>query len=158
MADLLLKAKRLQRDELAMALSFLAKAEVDSYTLFSDAELAKADKGDNRRTKLTGRELLDFVRVDVHNDVCGDSPISSLNYIFMRFEEELSIQNPLYVRAYKTDQWKRAKRIALVTLAMKDQDEECLRVMAEQFQRPRAGFMNFVCWDDLHTLSASFKS
>ncbi|TKW55997.1 hypothetical protein CTA1_11360 [Colletotrichum tanaceti] len=164
MADLLLKAKRSQDDELAAARSsFAADDEVDGYKFFSDAELAKAGKGDNRRTKLTGRELLEFVRVDIHNDVCGDSPISSLNYLsvtmaflaqFMRFEEELGrVRNPLYVRAYETDQWARAKRMALVTLAMKDQEEECLRVMAEQFQRPRAGFMNFIYWDDLVSAS-----
>jgi hypothetical protein len=33
--------------------------------------------------------------------------------------------------------------------ALRDQDDECLRIMAKAFQEPRAGLTNHIYWDDL---------
>ncbi|KAI1821615.1 hypothetical protein F4861DRAFT_518110 [Xylaria intraflava] len=118
-----------------------------------------AKGGDN---KLSGQDLLDLLKLDICSDICGDIPLSSLNYtwtmarfmmLFHQFEMELGkLRNPLYVRAYETDPTMRKhKRVSLTYLALHTQDEECLRVMAREFQNPRAGFMNHIYWDDLES-------
>jgi len=33
--------------------------------------------------------------------------------------------------------------------ALQGEDDECLRIMAEEFQNPRAGLMNHIFWKDL---------
>ena len=33
--------------------------------------------------------------------------------------------------------------------ALRGEDDECLRVIAEEFQNPRAGLMNHIFWEDL---------
>ncbi|KAJ2996581.1 hypothetical protein NUW58_g928 [Xylaria curta] len=117
-------------------------------------------KGSNR--KLSSQDLLDLLKLDISNDICGDIPLSSLNYLwtmarfmmlFHGFESELGkLRNPLYVKAYETDPlWKKHKRVGLAYLALHVQDEECLRVMAREFQNPRAGFMNHIYWEDLES-------
>ncbi|KAL7621943.1 hypothetical protein AAE478_007443 [Parahypoxylon ruwenzoriense] len=115
-------------------------------------------KGGNH--KLSGQDLLDLLKLDISNDICGDIPLSSLNYVwvmvrfmmlFHQFEEELGkLRNPLYVQAYETDPlWQKQKRVGLAYLALHLQDEECLHVMAREFQNPRTGFMTHIYWDDL---------
>ncbi|GAP86992.1 hypothetical protein SAMD00023353_2401490 [Rosellinia necatrix] len=110
----------------------------------------------------SGPDLLGLLKRDVSNDICGNIPLSSLNYvmvmarfmaIFHQFEIELAKRrNPLYVQAYETDPvWKSHKRVGLAYLALHLQDEECLQVMAREFENPRAGFMNHIYWDDLET-------
>ncbi|CAJ2511501.1 Uu.00g071260.m01.CDS01 [Anthostomella pinea] len=71
---------------------------------------------------------------------------------FAQFENRLkAIRNPLYVQVYETDDplVKEFPRVGLVGLALEVQDDECLRVMADEFQNPRAGFMNHIYWEDL---------
>jgi hypothetical protein len=98
---------------------------------------------------LSCRTLLDCLKQDVYNDVCSTQPLSSLNYalvtarfmiLFTQFEKELShVQNPLYLRAYDTDsEWTRhkTKRFGLTFLALSEQDDECLKIMAKLFQTP----------------------
>lgn len=108
--------------------------------------------------EVRGSELLEAMKLDIHADIAGNSPVSSLNYawvtvrfimLFENIEEELKKRrNPVYVRAFETESaWKRLPRVGLVYKAMLDEDEECLRVMAREFQNPRAGFMNHVYWD-----------
>ena len=48
----------------------------------------------------------------------------------------------------------REKRVSLTTLVLAEEDEECMEVMAEAFQSPRAGFMNHIYWKDLDTFEA----
>lgn len=107
-----------------------------------------------------GSQLLEALKLDIYGDVCGTNPVSSLNYIwvavrfFMLFdvmEKKLKeVKNKVYMRAFETDRaWERAKRSGLVFLAMETQDDECLRIMAHEFQNPRAGFMNHIFWKDL---------
>ncbi|KAI1162817.1 hypothetical protein F5B18DRAFT_622278 [Nemania serpens] len=128
----------------------------EGYTMGSLPETGS--KGGSR--KLSGRDLLEMLKLDVSNDICGDIPLSSLNYVwtmarfmmlFHQFERELGkLRNPLYVQAYETDPlWRNHKRVGLAYLALHVQDEECLKVMAREFQNPRAGFMNHIYWDDL---------
>ncbi|KAI0436552.1 hypothetical protein F4803DRAFT_541846 [Xylaria telfairii] len=121
-------------------------------------------KSSNR--DLSSPDLLELLKVDVANDICGDIPLSSLNYVwtmvrfmmqFHRFETELKkLRNPLYVQAYETDPtMQKHKRVGLAYLALHVQDDECLRVMAREFQNPRAGFMNHIYWEDLQSTGVS---
>jgi len=111
---------------------------------------------------ISQRDLLELLRRDLYQDICGGTPYSSLNYVFVmarfmmqfhQFENELrKLRNPLYVQAYETDpHWRHHKRVGLAYLALERQDEECLRVMAREFQNPRAGLMNHIYWHDLDT-------
>jgi hypothetical protein len=70
--------------------------------------------------ELSGRELLALLKAEIFRDVCGDHPLSSLNYVavttvfmmaFMKMEDQLAaLRNPLYVRAYETDrEWSTRK-------------------------------------------------
>jgi hypothetical protein len=34
-------------------------------------------------------------------------------------------------------------------LALAEQDDECLRVMAEEFENPRTGWITHIYWEDL---------
>jgi len=34
--------------------------------------------------------------------------------------------------------------------ALQGEDDECLRIMAEKFQKPRAGLMDHIYWKDLN--------
>jgi hypothetical protein len=43
------------------------------------------------------------------------------------------------------------KRAGLTLLALAEQDEECLRVMAGVFEGMRTGFMGHIYWEDLQT-------
>lgn len=108
--------------------------------------------------QVRGSELLEGVKLDIHADIAGNSPVSSLNYawvtvrfmiLFEKTEAELKKRrNTVYVRAFETDPaWKRLPRVGLVYMAMLDEDEECLRVMAREFQNLRSGFVNHVYWD-----------
>ncbi|KAK5633104.1 hypothetical protein RRF57_008818 [Xylaria bambusicola] len=137
----------------------LRKAMVpEGYTVGSLPET----RGMGGKLELSGPDLLELLKLDISNDICGDVPLSSLNYVwttvrfmmlFMQFEGELGkLRNPLYVQAYETDrQWQKHKRVGLAYLALHLQDEECLRVMAHEFQNPRAGFMNHIYWEDLES-------
>lgn len=119
--------------------------------------------------EMPARDLLDGLKGDLFNDICGAIPFSSLNYVwvmarflgqFQQFEEELArLRNPVYVQAYHTDPtWRQHKRAGLVHLALKTNNEECLRVMAEQFEIPvRASFMHHLYWEDLETLESCMK-
>ena len=115
---------------------------------------------------LSGRDLLTFVKQDVLDDVCGSRPLSSLNMVwvlsrflmlFLQIEERLKVlRNPLWVQAYERpdSSLKWEKRVALVVMALNESSqhygqEECLRVMAEEFEESRMGWMQHIYWDDL---------
>jgi len=118
----------------------------------------------NRNPAPSGRDLLEYVKMDVASDISGElRPLSSLNYIwvvakmmsqFMVFEQELETRrNRLYVRAYEQDaEWSDSKRVGLAYMALVEQDEECLTVMAEEFERFREGFMTHIYWTDLEAI------
>ncbi|KAK4034762.1 hypothetical protein C8A01DRAFT_48910 [Parachaetomium inaequale] len=123
-----------------------------------------ADTGDDHHGELTGRELLALLKTDIFRGVCGDmNPLSSLNYVWvttsfmmliMEIEKELAeLRNPLDVRACETGgpEGKQRKRARLIFLALAEQEDECLSVMARVFERGRSGFMNHIYWTDLET-------
>ncbi|KAL0940552.1 uncharacterized protein CTRU02_203315 [Colletotrichum truncatum] len=170
MTNQLVAMKQADHGQLAKAQAATkAQFEKDGYNIFSNESFRRRNgKVQDTGIHLTGSDILGCVKADIHNDVCGDVPISGVNYIsitmrffmqFMQFEQQLTLlRNPLYVRVYEKErQWSRAKRMGLVTLALIEQDEECLQVMAEEFQHPRCGFMNFVYWDKLVPVSEMLK-
>ncbi|KUJ19339.1 uncharacterized protein LY89DRAFT_731741 [Mollisia scopiformis] len=107
------------------------------------------------------RELLNLLQVDIMSDIGSEvRPLSSLNYIFvtirfmmvfMQIEERLkALRNPVWVQAYEQDPtMMKEKRASLTVLALAGGDEECLRVMAEVFEKSRSGSINHIYWDDL---------
>lgn len=130
----------------------------DGMSTVSELRSRNQVTGGGAPLEVRGSELLEAIKLDIHADIAGNSPVSSLNYawvtvrfimLFEKIEEELKKRrNPVYVKAFETESaWKRLPRVGLVYMAMLDEDEECLRVMAREFQNPRAGFMNHVYWD-----------
>ncbi|RYC82256.1 hypothetical protein BFJ63_vAg14848 [Fusarium oxysporum f. sp. narcissi] len=111
---------------------------------------------------LDGRDILELAKFDILSDVAGIAPISSLNYLgvtcwllitFGRIEERLKeAGNPVYFEAYEgSGPWKSEKRVALALLALKGDNEECLRIVADTLNEARTGFMDFIYWKDLET-------
>jgi hypothetical protein len=73
--------------------------------------------------------------------------------LFSRIEDDLKrLRNPLWVQAYEENAvLMREKRLALTSFVLAREDDQCLEVMAEMFQDPRAGFMQHIYWEDLDT-------
>ncbi|OBT45763.1 hypothetical protein VE00_03810 [Pseudogymnoascus sp. WSF 3629] len=103
-------------------------------------------------------DLLEMLKADIFNDVCGKHPFSALNYIwvtarmmfqFIKIEGHLErVRNPLYVRAYEQDPWMaHQKRVSLVGLVLADQDEECMEIMANAVQEEPANPEDHLYWD-----------
>ena len=122
---------------------------------------------------LADAELLGNFKIDILGDICGDNePLSSLNYIwvtvqfmllFGRIEDALkSVRNPLWIKAYERGpKLMREKRASLTGLVLATEDEECLRLMAREFENPRIGFKDHIYWDDLvdsEKMSSMMKS
>jgi streptomycin 6-kinase len=54
------------------------------------------------------------------------------------------------VAAYESGgPFRKEKRINLVVMAMKGEDDECLRIMANVFEKVRNGFNSHMYWKDL---------
>jgi hypothetical protein len=116
---------------------------------------------EKKRTHWQGRTLLDTLRLDFFADVCGNNPISSLNYVFITFHMMVlfsmvedrfrEARNPLWVEAYEHPQpeLRRQKRIALVMGAMATENEEALRIFAEVFENLRIGTLGCIFWEDM---------
>ncbi|KAI1193100.1 hypothetical protein F5X97DRAFT_315343 [Nemania serpens] len=124
--------------------------------------------GKGGKDKLSTDDLISMLKEDISNDIWGDMPLSSLNYVwtmarcmllFHELERELGkLRNPLYVQAYETDPtWRHSKRAGLVYLALQVQDKQCLEVMAREFQNPRAAFMDHIYWEDLESVQLHGK-
>jgi hypothetical protein len=103
-------------------------------------------------------DLLEMLKADIFNDVCGKHPFSALNYIwvtarmmfqFIKIEGHLErVRNPLHVRAYEQDPWMaHQKRVSLVGLVLAEQDEECMEIMANAFQEEPANPEDHLYWD-----------
>ncbi|KAL2755433.1 hypothetical protein ACRALDRAFT_1082332 [Sodiomyces alcalophilus JCM 7366] len=129
--------------------------------LFSDAEFKKKHGHGRPHAHMSPEEMLSCVKLDVYNDVCSDSePLSGINYLYitsicvmilMQMENRLKdLRHPVYIDAYeKRGEWSKTKRFGLVAMAIRDQDEECLRVMAEVFHEGRASLLDHVYWGKL---------
>lgn len=104
---------------------------------------------------------LNILKHDFIGDICGQMrPLSSLNYmwvlvrcyvLFMQIEEKLrACRNPTWVRAYEgNSRLTQQKRLSLTVLALRQEDQECLRIMAHVFETQRGGFIEHIYWDDL---------
>jgi hypothetical protein len=103
-------------------------------------------------------DLLEILRVDIFNDICGKRPHSAMNYLlitlhmtfkFLKIEDELQrVRNPLYVRAYEQDpRMSHQKRVSLVKLVLSYQDEECMKIMAKKFQEDPACLEDHTYWN-----------
>ncbi|KAJ4316572.1 hypothetical protein N0V84_007769 [Fusarium piperis] len=111
-------------------------------------------------SRVTGRDLLEFARADILSDVAGMRPLLSFNYlsatvvllwVFTQIEDRLAeARNQSYIDAYEKP-GPADKRITLTLLALTEQDQECLRIMAEVFESRRSGFMDYIYWEDLVT-------
>lgn len=111
--------------------------------------------------RLSRDQMLTEARLDLYEDLCDLGQLLGVDYVWLilkcyslfdEIEKELSRRrNPLYVRVYESaGQWIGNKRVGLVALAMCEGDKECLRVMAEQFNRNRHFcFVHSVYWDKL---------
>lgn len=131
---------------------------------FKFGELSKAPSQSGlRKCDLSTVQFLETLKVDLVNDICGQMrPVLSVNYVvalarfmllFMQIEEKLkNRQNPSWVQAYEGHSaMTQEKRLSLTAIALTERDEECMQVMADAFQSPRDGFMNYVYWDGLQS-------
>ncbi|KAI9704576.1 MAG: hypothetical protein M1820_005489 [Bogoriella megaspora] len=118
----------------------------------------------HRRDKreIPTEDLLTLVKCDLTGDVHGGLPLCGINYIwitnmflklFGQIEDELRrVRNPLWVRAYEDDANTtpgRDKRVSLAFLAMLEEEDECLKIMAREFQNPRMVIINHVYWGSI---------
>lgn len=138
--------------------SSLAK-ELENGTLSLRARRSGAG-GSSDEAKMSNLDLLEIIKWDVFRDLCGAEPLSGINYLsltamfmmqFMRIERELErLRNPVYMRVYKTDRtFRNEKRTGLVAAIMIEEDEECLGVIAQLLQDPRAGLVDNIYWGDV---------
>ena len=106
------------------------------------------------------RALLDVLRLNVFVDVCGNTPISSLNYVwitchimllFMKFEDQFREAR------HPQRQLRRQKRLALVVAAMAEEDDQALRLFAERFENLRLGALACIFWEDLREEESGVK-
>ncbi|OTA94663.1 hypothetical protein M434DRAFT_394464 [Hypoxylon sp. CO27-5] len=108
----------------------------------------------------SGRDLLRVLKHDIVSEVCGNQFHLSFNAIwilafcsdlFEKIETRLEEQkDPLYLKAYEAEgAAKTDKRIALTALALYEQDDECLKVIADAIQSLRPGFVEFVYWEEM---------
>jgi hypothetical protein len=120
--------------------------------------------------RLQGCALLEILRFDLFADVCGRTPISSLNYIwitchimilFMKFEERFrEARHPLWIEAYENPrpQLRRQKRLALVGAVMANEDEEAMKLFAQAFEEIRLDVLAYIFWEDLREGEDGLKS
>ena len=110
--------------------------------------------------EISCRDMLERLKFDIHRDVSGVRPLLSLNYIwvtaqimllFTLIEKELKgAKNLLYEAVYESGgPFRKEKRPGLATMAMKGEDEQCLRIMAKVFEQLRSMFMAPIYWKDL---------
>ncbi|OAA80111.1 hypothetical protein LEL_03597 [Akanthomyces lecanii RCEF 1005] len=132
---------------------------------FAQASLARAGGSRPLGIETTVLELLELVKLDVWCDVRGTAPLSAINYVWVMIQSMMlftqceaaleAAQNPLYLRAYREGtRWADRKRVGFTYLALEDAaaeggNEECLRILAREFESPRAGFLQHCYWDGL---------
>lgn len=111
---------------------------------------------------LSKNDLLELLKWDIMSDVCGVSPLLSLNYVwvtarimmlFIGVENKLREANhPGYFRVYETHEFRNSKRLGLAVMALRDDDEFLLRTIAEEFEEQRGGFLHHIYWEDLESV------
>lgn len=117
-----------------------------------------------------GRDLLDLLRPDLFADICGNNPLSSINYVwvtcviiilFVNIEDVFSkARHPLWVETYERSSrsWPQGrKRTVLVAQAMASADEDAMRLFAQAFEQTRGGILACVYWEDLKEGESGFR-
>lgn len=101
------------------------------------------------------------LKQDLIGDISSElRPLSSPNYLlilalahmrFMTMEDQLrACRNPTWREAYEGHPaLTKNKRASFTLLALADRDPECLRIIADVFEKNRSGFMDCIYWDDL---------
>ncbi|KAK4615645.1 hypothetical protein CLAFUW4_10071 [Fulvia fulva] len=117
-----------------------------------------------------GRDLLTLLRPDLFADVCGNNPVSSVNYVwvtciiimlFVKIEDHFSkARHPLWIETYERSsrsrpQW--LKRVDLVVKAMASENEDAMRLFAKAFEEMRGGILACVYWEDLKVGESGLK-
>lgn len=126
---------------------------------YSQSTLTRAG-GREAQIGVTTLEMLELIKLDICNDVNGTIPLSALNWVwvmtrcmalFLQFEEVLKkARHPIYIKAYETEgTWSTRKRIGLILLVLESMDEDCMRMMAHEFETPRAEFLQHIFWEEL---------
>jgi hypothetical protein len=125
-------------------------------------EMAGLATNHSRNTGETTTDYLERSKWDVFTAINSDVPVMGLSFLwlttvaymfFISIENELREQrNPLYVMPFENVKYSGDKRMALVLSALKEEDEECLRVMANVLERLRAGFVSHLYWKDVETV------
>ena len=94
--------------------------------------------------EMEGTDLLAMIRGDIEEDVVGVRPLSGINYMWITLkimlmwkgmEDDLSkARNRHYLRAYGNPAYiGDDKRMLLTAEALKERDDECLKIMADSF-------------------------
>lgn len=156
-ASLMYRSKTVIPDE------FLSKFTNEGFTQASKKEPDQSPEH-NRDNPITGIELLNLLRIDIVGDISGHSPFNALNYIlvtsrfmllFIQIEGNLKkLRNPLWVRAYEgKGVMERQKRVGLTALVLGEEDHECMKVIAKEFESPRAAFGDHIYWKEVSSLA-----
>ncbi|KAI0105575.1 hypothetical protein F4776DRAFT_471374 [Hypoxylon sp. NC0597] len=130
----------------------------------SEAGATVHSNGAGDGINFSGRDLLRVLKHDILSEVCGNQFYLSFNPIwilafcsvlFEKIEGELEQRkDPLYLRAYEAEGAAGTdKRIALTALALYEQDDECLKVIADAIQSSKPGFIEFVYWEEMNFTS-----
>lgn len=109
---------------------------------------------------MTPRALLDWVKHDLLRDVNGRAPLSSVNYLwvaarfmvlFKQVEERLeTLRNPVHTQIYgMRGPSVGQKRVSLTLSVLSGQDEEYIRVFAEEIETLRSSFLDHIYWEGL---------
>jgi hypothetical protein len=124
--------------------------------------------GGGASESLSETHLLLVLQDELESDVCGGGhlPYSALNYLWTTanflitwatIERKLTEKrNDLYVRAYEGGEavhgtrWGE-KSVRLAVLALREQEDACLKTMAEAFEECRSGFTGHIYWEELGT-------
>ncbi|KAK8024877.1 hypothetical protein PG990_002700 [Apiospora arundinis] len=105
------------------------------------------------------RILLRDLKVDLHNDIAAHRPLSGINLLgiivrsvsmFRQIEDRLKEKrNHVYTWFYEAKSGLRLeeRRSLLSTNQLTEQDDECMRVMAETFEGIGSGVNNHMYWD-----------
>ncbi|KAF4999735.1 hypothetical protein FGRMN_2300 [Fusarium graminum] len=111
---------------------------------------------------LSGHRLFDLAKFDILADVAGSMLFSNLNYLsitcwlmitFMKLGERLKeARNLVYLEAHENSgPWQREKRVTLTLLALRGENEECLKIVAYTLNQGRSRFIDFIYWKNLET-------
>ncbi|CAG7942200.1 unnamed protein product [Penicillium salamii] len=113
------------------------------------------------RAKTSLPTYLTILQSDFMSDICwGLRPLSTYNYfktlahchlLFSEIEDKLkACGNPTWAMAYEGNSIvTKQKRLSLTVFALAEEDPDCLKIMAEVFEKQQCAFMDYIYWDDL---------